>query len=132
MTEYDPISSYDDVIDSRDIIARIEHLEDGRANDELTEEGGNELVALIKLAKVGAEYADDWEHGVTLVRESYFVDYAEELAVETSESGKLLSHWPYGFIDWDAAADDLRQDYTALRFDDWERITDSPTIFYVR
>ena len=118
-----------DVLDSRDIIARIEELEDERADltDRMEEEdvaaelsqwdadNGDELKALKKLAENG-EGSADWTHGETLIRESYFEDYARELA-EDIGAVKADATWPCQYIDWEAAADALKQDYTECDFD---------------
>lgn len=77
---------------------------------------GEELATLRKLAEDGANYADDWEYGVTLIRDSYFQEYAEELADDIGAIDKKAG-WPLNCIDWEAAADQLKMDYTAIEFD---------------
>lgn len=118
------ISNTDDVIDSRDVIKRIEALEaaplgnsdyDGRP---LTEQEANELVTLKALASEAADYAPDWEYGETLIRDSYFTDYARELADELGMTADSTIQWPFTCIDWDQAARELRMDYTAVQFGD--------------
>ena len=142
----------DDVIDSRDIIERMEELESerqdlvdaiGAAKDKynnslecnvrlsgdllrdlehanfaiLEWDGDNtdELKALRALAKEGEYYAADWIHGATLIRESYFTDYCEELV---SDIGDMPRDIPgYIVIDWEATARNLRADYTEIDFD---------------
>jgi antirestriction protein len=116
------ISNRDDVIDSRDVIARIEELEaeladahdDSEQNDVLDMRA--ELEALQALATEGADYAPDWEHGETLVRDSYFKEYAQQLA-EDIGAVNTDATWPNNCIDWDMAARDLRMDYSAVYFD---------------
>lgn len=141
------------IIDSRDIIARIEELQDEREtlkdeleeatdcvkshhNDELDENGTytehdeyrrckqelldwdeenkvelDELLALVEQA----EGYGDWSHGETLILESYFEDYAKELAEDIGSINKDAT-WPNNHIDWEAAADELKQDYTEVDF----------------
>lgn len=126
------ISNRDDIIDSRDVIERIEELreerDDLRQNAEETgdaaalrqweEEYGDELAALEKLAEQAEGYAADWEYGETLIHDSYFRDYAEELAEDIGAlKRELANQWPYTCIDWDAAAEELKQDYTEVDFD---------------
>lgn len=55
-------------------------------------------------------------HEPTLVLESAFEEYAEELA---SDIGAIDSDagWPLSYIDWEAAADALRVDYTSVTYD---------------
>jgi hypothetical protein len=168
------ISNRDDVIDSRDIIERIEELEGEQTDhldniatvffevgsdfyaadilkgllspDEITNllgdiheagemsgpqvaeaikaiqewedwetDNAHELDTLRELADE-ASSSPDWEYGETLIRDSYFTDYAQELA----EDCGLVNHeseWPARCIDWDQAADELKQDYFSVDFD---------------
>lgn len=112
------ITNHDDLIDSRDVIARIEELEEAKAADPefvLTQpEEHLELTELLLLAEQG-ELIEDWKYGVSLVRDSYFVKYAQELADELGENVSAAK-WPYTCIDWDAAAEELQQDYTCVDF----------------
>lgn len=110
------ITNWDDVIDSRDVIERIAELEELLADDLIEEQDHAELLALRYLAEEGSTTTDDWQHGVTLIRDSYFVDYAKDLADELGLM-ESESQWPYTCIDWDEAAHELRQDYTQVDFD---------------
>lgn len=106
------------VLDVRDIIARVEALREysedaGEADaDEL-----RELSALLKdLAGNGGDeqWEGDW-YPVTLIRDSYFREYAQELAEDIG----AINHdagWPARCIDWDQAARELRMDYTSCEF----------------
>lgn len=115
----------DDIIDSRDIIERIEDLQ--AIDEDITEldQGEkDELVALLGLAQEGADYAPDWEYGEALIRDSYFKEYAQELAEEFTPASNtrdaqdmIHTQWPYTCIDWDQAARDLKMDYSAIDFD---------------
>lgn len=130
------VDKYEDVIDSRDVIERIEELEheaiaryeeqtgtDGEdlpndfyAAEYLDLDEAKEYEALHKLAEEAESYAADWRHGEALIRDSYFEDYARELAEDIG----AISHdysWPASHIDWSAAANALRQDYTSVDFD---------------
>lgn len=111
------IDHFADVLDSRDIIARIEYLEyldDEPATDDNAEER-EELASLRKLAGEAEGYADDWKYGAQLIRDSYFVDYAQELAEDIGALPRDAA-WPACHIDWDAAARALQQDYTSVDF----------------
>lgn len=128
----DPITNTADLIDSRDVIARVDYLrqEWSAATGEdwdtfaLSEddwsvgigEEAAELVALLALVAEAADYAADWYHGETLIRDSYFQDYARELA---EDCGMLddAARWPHSCIDWERAARELRMDYSAVDFD---------------
>ena len=137
-------TKHDDVIDSRDLIEYIDELVSER--DELREavsdsgtvkereqaeaalaewdaENMEELESVEAFADECENYADDWRHGATLIAESYFTDYAEQLA-EDIGAVESCAPWPLSCIDWDAAADDLKQDFTAVT---WDGCT-----FYVR
>lgn len=141
------IDNSQDIIDSRDIIARIDYLEssitdcetcggsgylkpeDGNdtADDEKCgecENGRNgldsdeweELEALKALQEEAEGYSEDWKYGSTLIRDSYFEDYARELADDIGAIDKNAS-WPVNCIDWEQAANELKHDYTSVDFD---------------
>jgi len=125
------INNTDDIIDSRDVIARIEELQEMRTAwddwqtgenteentpDPFGEEEAEELAALEKLAEQGESCAPDWEHGETLIRDSYFQEYAEQLADDIGAIDKSAG-WPLTCIDWEQAAQELQSDYTAIDFD---------------
>lgn len=99
----------DDIIDSRDIIEAIAELRESR--DDMTT-----LAALEAVAECASDYAADWQYGETLIRDSYFEDYAQQLAEDV---GAIDPHaqWPMTCIDWQRAARELRMDYTAVDFD---------------
>jgi hypothetical protein len=115
------ISNTDDVIYSRDVIARIEELCDERASLVLAladwdEENGEELKALEALQEEAEGSCPDWRYGVALVRDSYFEDYARDFADDIGAVNKNAS-WPNDCIDWDRAARLLQMDYTSVEFD---------------
>jgi hypothetical protein len=126
------ISNTDDYIDSRDIIARVEYLKEAWAESTgedpdtyalsgddwkvgLGDDEGEEMEALLALVEE-ASGLSDWWYGSTLIRDSYFVEYAQELAEDigavNSDAG-----WPVYCIDWEHAARDLQMDYTSVDFD---------------
>lgn len=76
---------------------------------------GQELKALEELESE-ASGCSDWTYGETLIRDSYFEDYARELAEDIGSISKDAS-WPNNHIDWEEAADALKQDYTSVDFD---------------
>jgi len=112
------IDNSQDIIDSRDIIERIAELEADRDDENvgLLECESAELEALTALADEASDYAPDWQYGEVLIRDSYFEDYAQELAEECCEMLSDLS-WPYTCIDWEKASRELQMDYTAVDFD---------------
>lgn len=152
-----PINTTEEVIDSRDVIARIEELEAEREAlsdaveecqaaydfhnsedtkkgpewDELTEaidrlaewdesDESDELRNLQELAKE-CEGVPDWIYGAQLIREDYFTTYIENLIDECYEMPKQINSgdWPWRHmtIDYEAAADEAKVDYTDVTFD---------------
>lgn len=165
------ISNHDDVIDSRDIIERIEELQDEKdseieslkskieeieedldlarakveacdaaedkdglndANEEAAKleefledaeqnlseyefDDEDELSSLISLADECEEYASDWRHGETLIRESYWVDYVEELLKDIGDLPKDIPS--YIEIDWEKTSDNIAADYMKVDYD---------------
>ena len=122
------VNNTQDVLDSRDVIARIDELSDeldgGAIDDETStfmvdgvdcDEEHEELEALKALAEE-ASGSPDWQYGETLIRDSYFTEYAEELANDIG-AVDANAQWPMSFIDWDAAAEALKQDYMSVDFD---------------
>lgn len=114
------ISNKDDIIDSRDVIERIEELES--EIETATEDGGEpteddveELRILKALADEG-KGSPDWKHGETLIRESHFVAYAEQLADDIGAINQNAK-WPLNHIDWEAAATELKVDFDEVDFD---------------
>ncbi len=120
------LNNTDDVIDVRDMIARVEELEDERDSDadaaefDNTPEGA-ELIALLAvladLQGMGGDeqWRGDW-YPITLIRDTYFKDYAQELAEETGAIPDNAT-WPCTCIDWDQAARELQYDYSGVEID---------------
>lgn len=118
-----------DVIDVRDIIARVLELRDER--DEYNEKMGSpdawdgvhdgepEELAMLEgilseLAGYGGdeEFEGDW-YPVQLIAESYFQEYAQELA-EDCGMVDTSARWPMNCIDWEQAARELQIDYGSI------------------
>ena len=161
------ISNTDNVIDSRDIIERIDELTgdfqdvvdaieqaetdaeretafadlaiwlvghteivldlkalDGITFDDVSDwaesDDAHELKALLALADE-AECSPDWPYGETLIHEDYFTNYIEEIIDDCYELPKEFNSgdWPWCHmtIDYEAAADEAKQDYTEVNFD---------------
>jgi hypothetical protein len=131
------ITKYDNIIDVRNIIARIEELEpavaaDGEIDHEYEPAKFAEYVAHSELPEAkelqsfyvlmadlcgnggDEQWRGDW-YPITMIRDSYFKDYAQELA-EDCGMIQAGATWPNNCIDWDEAADQLRQDYTSVEF----------------
>jgi hypothetical protein len=96
----DPVDSTPDAI--RESIAAFRDKADGFLGDD-------QLHALKAFRDEMEPYCDDWQHGVTLIRDSYFKEYAQELAEDIGAINSDAS-WPNDCIDWDKAARELRMD----------------------
>jgi hypothetical protein len=121
------IENTDDLIDVRDIIARVEELEDTIPEDDSERDawGASDdgiectilesLLADLKGMGGDEQWRGDW-YPITLIRDSYFRDYAQELA-EDIGAIPADAGWPSRCIDWDQAARELQQDYSSIEFD---------------
>lgn len=155
------ISNSDDIIDSRDVLARIEELESelsdltdavdeatgeveetlrelneaegddidqarenheqaleraAEANEALADWDGEEELKTLKDLADQCEGCGDWGHGEPLIRDSYFQEYAEQLADDIGAIDRN-ARWPVNCIDWEQAARELQYDYTQVDFD---------------
>jgi len=64
------------------------------------------------------EVGREARYGVMLIREDGFEEYAREVASEFAHGYENVSEdWPFCHIDWEAAAEALKQDYTEIEFD---------------
>lgn len=117
------ISNMDDVIDSRDVIERLEELE-SELEDFLEENESNtekdfpdveELISLRKLANEAEQHSSDWEHGKILIRYSYWQEYVQEMLEDCGDIPETLP-W-YVSINWLETAENIAQDYTTVSFD---------------
>ncbi len=152
---YKSFDSRSDLIDSRDVIAKIADLEGvvadlrkthGDAYDEAvkaapddrtadqqkiveayqTDRNGyvtdmldgdwdaEELKTLQALAEEGERFPN-WKTGVTLINEDYFEEYAKFFA---EDLGVAVDEWPGCYIDWEQAANSLRNDYSEVQYED--------------
>ena len=107
------ISNLDDIIDSRDIIERIDELENDEDLDDLDKD---ELKVLQDLAKEGEDYSSDWKYGEALIRDTYFKNYAMEVAYDFGAINPKAG-WPNTCIDWDQATRELQIDYSIIDYD---------------
>jgi len=126
------IDNTQDILDGRDVLKRFEELDSERADLEaaVNDAENDEDRAAAKDAFDEWPDADEWQalkdftddansewwHGETLIRESYFEDYARALA-EDIGALKDCDHWPANCIDWEHAARELMQDYYSADFD---------------
>lgn len=125
MTIETSIMHMDDIIDVRDIIERIEELESLKDDHEAEPDGGHwsdedaqELRTLtdimddLKGYGGDEQWRGDW-YPVTLIRESYFTDYTEELVCDCYD----LKLPPFVHVDWEATAREVQVDYSTVEID---------------
>jgi hypothetical protein len=129
------ISNTDDMIESRDIIERIEELSSEReeladvivaceadghestkaqkALEDFDTGDGLELKALQALAEKAENYCPDWTYGAQLIRHDYFEQAMDDMVADCYELPKDLPFWMTITYDYEA----LKQDYTEVDFD---------------
>ena len=113
------------MIDVRDIIARVEELENTVPSAEESEGDDNEereelatLCGMLDDLKGNGgdeQWRGDW-YPISLIRDSYFENYARELAEEIGAIDRSAT-WPNTCIDWEYAAEQLQQDYTTTEIE---------------
>ena len=134
------ITSYDDTIDSRDVIERIDELvsefvfatEDAEdspdvygticytmsANDwqsGLNADDAEELYNLLQFEHY-ANFVSDWRYGETFINDTYFTEYVKDLVEDCGYINPNTPDWITNAIDWDQVADAIRSDYTSYEF----------------
>lgn len=121
-----------DTFDTRELVERIDWLktelieldeqipEDHAPDDYVSEEEDRELLReeLTDLETFAADlesYAgDNLDNGNTVIADSFFTEYAEELAGELYGEAVTDAQWPFVHIDWDEAAEALKMDYSEI------------------
>jgi len=113
------------IIDSRDVIRAIEELQDYIKEIEKLEEDlpteektclDDEEEELNTLQLLADEASDSygWGEGITLILDSYFVEFIEE---ECKDLGFISKDFPWWIaVDWDATAENVKMDYTEVTF----------------
>lgn len=106
----------------------LQALDNARlALSEWDADNADSLAALSSICADGENHSD-WSHGETLILESYFVEYIEELIRDCySLPNEMKSNaWPWRHIsiDYEAAADEAKDDYA--------EITHDGTTYYIR
>lgn len=120
------ISNKDNIIDVRDIIARIEELEDEEQGACDADAPGVLACIRIELTRMRSlmddikgcggdeQWRGDWYPG-SLTRDSYFVKAMKELCEDIGDVPRDLPS--YLVIDWKATADNLCGYYSSVEFD---------------
>ena len=106
----------DPIIDSRDVIDRIEDLED-QLDDTSALADDQDLqdeLDIWRLFQQEGDPAEDWAFGVMFIADDHFVTYAQELAEDIGSVPRDDTAWPFTCIDWEAAAEALQVGYTPI------------------
>ena len=125
----------DDTIDSRELAQLLAEMASDRndledaVNDaeddeakaeaeaalaEWDEDHGEEYEALKAFCEEAEQYCDDWSHGVQLILDEHWTEYAEQLTEDLGAIPRGLPEWVV--IDWEATAENLKADYTAVEW----------------
>ncbi len=94
--------------------AELERAETVISDTEM-EFGEDEAAELTAIEELAEEVGSEWRHGVTLIPEGSFVEYAQELAEDIGAIPRDAA-WPARCIDWEQAANELGSDYQETTF----------------
>lgn len=105
------------ILDTRDLIEELDELIERRDDEDQTDPlDEDDVKRMAEIERVIEEIGDEASYGVVLIPEDDFVEYAQELAEEIGAVDES-ARWPARHIDWKAAADELRHDYSSVTFD---------------
>lgn len=110
-----------DVIDTRDLQDLLEevqaYLDDHQSGEYPLDPEALEAYTSLRdtLTKAEWEVGSEWAHGVTLVAEDYFTEYAREFMEDCGAIPRDLD--AFVVIDWEATAENLRPDYAEVEIE---------------
>jgi len=96
-----------DILNDKDEVYSVDEQKDAQ----------DELDTLLELESDIGSLEECARNGVYFIDEDYFVEFAKELALDIGVIDGDPMEWPLNNIDWDAAADDLKVDYTEVEFE---------------
>lgn len=116
-----------EINDTRDLVERkqelmleAEEIENKIEADEVAKDDSLRL----DLDEINEEIAEidaienagipDFIHGAAMIEEDDFEDYARQYAEDIH--GDMDGAWPFGYIDWEKAAESLASDYTTVEY----------------
>jgi hypothetical protein len=110
------VSKLDTSLAEAELDVYLDRMEESHKGEEAFDRDSvRSYITLKALADEAEGYAEDWQHGATLIRDSYWVDYCREMIADI---GDLPREMPaYIAIDWEKTADNLKPDYTSVEFD---------------
>lgn len=97
----------------------LQEIEDADAAVDAAEQdfGTDEEAELAELEAIENDMdARAFRDGETMVPEHMFTEYAEQLAEDCGDYNSRDAKWPYTCIDWEKAANDLKQDYSTVTY----------------
>ena len=106
-----------EILDVRDLIERYEILEATRDQEEEEEDEYLTLKAILEELKGNGgdeEWRGDW-YPITLVSDSYFIAYTQEMLEDCGYIPKDFPNWIA--IDWEKTAEAVQTDYTYVSID---------------
>ena len=110
-----------DIFDSRDLLDELKTLKkekeiNKKLNIDVIDHEEERIKAIEELIEEVEE--DNFEMGVTFIREGYWVDYCEQLAYDCGYLDRQDDSNPLHFyIDWQGWADAVEMDYGKIDFD---------------
>lgn len=119
-----------DIIDSRDMEAKIDELEaieseyaewstaDPADRGEEPDKLDDDQAGLLKTLRETRDLCGrEWIHGVAFIRESYWQRYCEDYAEDVGLIGDADKNPLWSCIDWEAWAEMMAQDYSQCEID---------------
>ena len=113
-----------DIFDSRDLLDELKTLKkekelNKKLNIDVIDYEEERIEAIEELIEEVGE--DNFDMGVTFIRENYWVSYCEDCAYDfgfiSSPYGKSDTNPLWYHIDWESWADSMAQDYDQIEFD---------------
>ena len=109
------------IYDLRDLVEEMEILRESNLKETLSEDDKDRLEHLEQLDDqfdYGEGGMEEYGKNIccTLIADSYFEDYARELAADIGAIDDSYS-WPASCIDWKMAAEHLQMDYQSVSFE---------------
>ncbi len=125
-----------DILDVDDMLERLQELRELRDAEEVAEDETTSAFVMSKEDKQELALLEQFEgewYPDTLIRESYFEQYAREQAEDIYSQELSDAKWPFTCIDWEQAAKELNHDYTSIELrplDENREECDAITYYY--
>lgn len=111
--EQQVVDSYNETFDEdvyyEDIDFESEEVEDWK------EEWLDEIIEISNIESLEDEIGSEFKHGVELINEDEFENYVKELLEDCGYIPRDFPSWIE--IDWDSTANNVRSDYSEVKFD---------------